>query len=344
MAQPASGVDQRSGAVPQVFVGGLPCLVTAATARNVTCTVPRQYGLIRAEYWALPWGRAQALPDFSQLGQAGASAAAAADNAIDAAAAAAFAPTTNACAGCCQAQGGSRAGRPLPLPCLCLAPALPLPRPCPLPTRPPTHPPPCSRPAAVTTSATGLTLAWGDAGPEGLGQADFWAARLTFWLEVLTDTDYVFQLAADDDAKLVVDGKLVTVANQKVAAGVRLAAGYRKFELLYVDLTGTASLSLLWSEGSKVGGGVVGGAECAQEQASWAAWLPAGPASALTRPVRRCCGPGRPSWHPPAHPPAHPSVCVLTCRAGRPFLCSAWWPLSPACPCLSLSRWRAWRR
>jgi hypothetical protein len=52
-------------------VGGLPCAITSVTARNVTCNVPRQYGLIRAEYWALPWGQPKGLPDFASLGQPG---------------------------------------------------------------------------------------------------------------------------------------------------------------------------------------------------------------------------------------------------------------------------------
>jgi hypothetical protein len=57
---------------PQVFVGGLPCPVTSVSAREVTCTVPRQYGLVRAEYWALPWAVVPAgLPDFDTLGAPG---------------------------------------------------------------------------------------------------------------------------------------------------------------------------------------------------------------------------------------------------------------------------------
>ena len=50
--------------------GGLPCPVIAVSERNVTCNVPRQYALIRAEYWALPWGREDtALPAFEELGE-----------------------------------------------------------------------------------------------------------------------------------------------------------------------------------------------------------------------------------------------------------------------------------
>ena len=129
--------------------------------------------------------------------------------------------------------------------CCCAAPLQLL---APLLTRFPTPPPPAP-PAALVSNTTSLTLAWGDGGPEGLGQADYWAARFTFYLEVPADGSYMFQLNADDDARLLVDGVLVTVANQRLAASTSMSAGYHKLEVLYVDITGPASMSLLWIEG-----------------------------------------------------------------------------------------------
>jgi hypothetical protein len=57
-----------------------------------------------------------------------------------------------------------------------------------------------------------MSFTWAGSSPAGLDRQDWWAARLSAYLRVDVAGNYSFQLAADDEAKLYINGRWVPCA------------------------------------------------------------------------------------------------------------------------------------
>jgi predicted Ser/Thr protein kinase len=108
---------------------------------------------------------------------------------------------------------------------------------------------------AVRRHETGLSYFWGESNAWAGGPADSFSTRFRGYLQISRPARYVFQLSADDGARLLLDdvqviGGWSARSDAPRRAEVQLQEGFHRLVVEHFETAFQAQLEVLWSEGT----------------------------------------------------------------------------------------------
>lgn len=100
----------------------------------------------------------------------------------------------------------------------------------------------------VRTEIT-TTLNWGAGSPAPGIPANYFVARLSFWLQITETKNYTFYLSSDDHSKFFLNGTYIGNHTSTTGYKMELQPAHHFIQLTYVEWEGNANLNFRWDNG-----------------------------------------------------------------------------------------------